>query len=154
MKRLAVIRVKGKTKIKRDVEDTLHMLHLTRVNHCSFIKDDAVSSGMLTKVKDYATWGEVDEETVNLLLSKRGELEGNKKLSDSHVKKTTKYGSIEEFSKAFVNFEAELDDLPSLKPFLRLHPPRGGHEGMKRSFKRGGALGPRENITGLLYKMR
>lgn len=154
MKRLAVIRIKGKAKVSQKIEDTLRMLHLTRVNHCSFVNDDSVYSGMLDKVKDYVTWGEADEETVRLLLSKRGELVGDRRLTDAYVKKSTKFSSIAEFSKAFVNLEAELDAVPGLKPFLRLHPPRGGHEGIKRAFKVGGALGRRDEIKSLLYKMR
>ena len=34
-------------------------------------------------------------------------------------------------------------DVPGLKPVFRLHPPRKGYEGIKRSFKEGGALGYR-----------
>lgn len=154
MKRLAVIRIKGKTEVDQKVGDTLHMLKLTRVNHCSLINDGEVYSGMLVKAKDYVTWGEVDAESLGLLLANRGELVGAQKLTDSYVKKTTKYGSIAEFAKAFINFEAELENIPGLKPVFRLHPPRRGHEGLKRAFREGGALGRRDDIKRLLYKMR
>ncbi|MFQ5815129.1 MAG: 50S ribosomal protein L30 [Candidatus Hydrothermarchaeaceae archaeon] len=154
MKRLAVIRIKGKWGVDRRVEDTLRMLNLTRVNHCTLINDDRVNSGMLEKVKDHVTWGEIDVEALRLLLSHRGELAGHQKLTDSYVKKRTKYSSIAGFSKAFVNFEAELEDIPGLRPFFRLHPPRRGHEGIKRTFRQGGALGRRDDVKSLLYKMR
>jgi large subunit ribosomal protein L30 len=154
MKRLAVIRIKGKKGVDRRIEDTLRMLNLTRVNYCTIVNDDGVYLGMLEKAKDYITWGEVDEEGVTILLRHRGELSGGRKLTDSYIKKHTKYDSIAEFSQAFVNFEAELSDVPDLRTFFRLHPPRKGHEGIKRTFRQGGALGPRGNMKGLLYRMR
>ena len=46
-------------------------------------------------------------------------------------------------------------DVPGLKPLFRLHPPRKGYEGIKRSFKEGGALGYRaEKINALLRRMQ
>ncbi|MDI6655351.1 MAG: uL30 family ribosomal protein, partial [Candidatus Hydrothermarchaeota archaeon] len=35
MKRIAVVRVRGRTRIRKDIEDTLKMLRLTRVNYCT-----------------------------------------------------------------------------------------------------------------------
>jgi len=46
-------------------------------------------------------------------------------------------------------------DVPGLKPLFRLHPPRKGYEGIKRSFKEGGALGYRaDKINALLRRMQ
>ena len=46
-------------------------------------------------------------------------------------------------------------DVPGLKPVFRLHPPRKGYEGIKRSFKEGGALGYRgEKINHLIRRMQ
>jgi len=155
MKRLAVVRVRGRVKVNREIEDTLKMFRLTRVNHCVFIDDRPSYLGMLRKVKDYVTWGEVDEEDVALILKHRGELIGGKKLTDEYVKEKTKFKSIDDFAKAFVNFKAELKDIPNLKPVFRLHPPRKGYRKIKRSFSEGGALGYRgKEIGSLLYRMR
>ncbi len=154
MKRIAVVRIRGKIGVNTGVEDTLQMLNLTRVNYSTLINDDEVYSGMLKKVKDYVTWGEVGAESVSLMLKNRGELVGRQKITDSYIKKRTKYKSIADFAKAFVKFEAELDEIPSVRPVFRLHPPRRGHEGIKRTFRQGGALGHRDNIKDLLVKMR
>lgn len=110
--------------------------------------------GMLQKVKDYITWGPIDREDVARILRNRGELVGRKRLTDAYVKKNTKYKSIDDFAEDFIKFKAELEDIPNLRPFFRLHPPRKGYEGIKRSFIEGGALGPRESIKDLLYRMR
>jgi large subunit ribosomal protein L30 len=155
MKRIAVIRVRGRVRTSRTIEHTLKMLRLTRVNYCTIVDDRDSYNGMLFKVKDYVTWGEIDEEDITLILKNRAELVGGKRLTDTYIKENTKYRSIEDFAKAFIDFEAELGDIPGLKPFFRLHSPRKGYEGIKRSFKEGGALGNRgSNIKDLIYRMR
>ena len=58
------------------------------------------------------------------------------------------------FAKKVAAGKARLRDVPGLKPVLRLHPPRRGWEGIKRSFTEGGALGYRgDAINALLRRM-
>lgn len=152
--RIAVVRVKGRAGVRGEVEDTLKMLRLTRVNHCTIIDDRMQYKGMLAKVKDYVTWGAIDAEGVAKLLRSRGELEDGAKVTDEYLKKNTRFKSIDSFAREFISNKAELKDIPKLKPFFRLHPPRKGYSGIKRSVKEGGALGYRSNIKKLLYKMR
>jgi len=155
-KRLAVVRVRGRVGVRYDIEDTMRMLKLLRRNWCVLIDDRPSYLGMLQKIKDYVTWGEVRPEVVAELLRKRGELEGGKPVTDEYVAEHTDYDGIDEFAEAYCNFEAELDDIPGLKPFFRLHPPRGGYErgGIKKPFVLGGALGYRgEHINDLLMRM-
>ena len=155
MQRLAVVRVRGRVGVPQEVENTLRMLKLTRVNHCVFVDDRPTYRGMLQKAKDYITWGEVTPEEVALILRSRGELAGGKRLTDAYVKEHTKFKSIDDFARAFVEFNAELSDIPRLKPVFRLHPPRKGYRGIKRSFVEGGALGYRgEAMKELLRRMR
>jgi large subunit ribosomal protein L30 len=154
MKRIAVVRVRGQVGTNIRIEDALRMLRLSRINHCSIVDDRDSYNGTLKKVKDYVTWGYVDKDEVALILKKRGELFGGKRLTDAYIKENTKFKSIDDFVKSFINFEAELDDIPELKLFFRLHPPRKGHGGIKRSFIEGGALGRRDNMKDLLYRMR
>jgi len=154
-RRIAVIRVRGRAKVDGRVKDTLDMLRLDRVNAAVLIDNRPGYLGMLQKVKDYVTWGEVDSEDVALLLRHRGLLRGGERLTEEHVKKNTRFRSIEDFAKEFVEFRAELKDIPGLKPVFRLHPPRKGHGSIKRSYKAGGALGYRGGeIKKLIYRMR
>ncbi|MBU2560117.1 50S ribosomal protein L30 [archaeon] len=154
MKRLGVVRVRGSVNVNRDIKEALRMLRLSRVNYCTLIDDRESYIGTLRKVKDYVTWGEVGTDDVALILKNRGELSGGKRLTEGHLKENTKFKSLEDFAKSFVKFEAELDDIPSLKPFFRLHPPRKGHGGIKRAYVEGGALGKRDNMKDILYRMR
>ncbi len=70
---VAVLRVRGLVRVDRDVEATLRFLHLHQKNVCSLHKKSPSLLGMLKKVKDYVTWGEVDDATVTALFDKRGE---------------------------------------------------------------------------------
>ncbi|WP_297536047.1 50S ribosomal protein L30 [Thermococcus sp.] len=154
MAKLALIRLRSGIRAKGEVRDTLAMLRLHRINHLVIVDDTPSYRGMIQKVKDYITWGEIDKETLVKLLRKRGRLVGNKPITDEYVRE--KLGmSIEEFAEKVINGEMKLRDLPNIKPVFRLHPPRGGLKGSKkRTFKEGGALGYRgEKINELIERM-
>ncbi len=154
MAKLALIRLRSGIRARGEVRDTLAMLRLHRINHLVLVDDTPSYKGMVQKVKDYITWGEIDKETLVKLLRKRGRLIGNKPITDEYVKE--KLGmTIEEFAEKVVNGEMKITDLPNIKPVFRLHPPRGGLKGSKkRSFKEGGALGYRgEKINELIERM-
>lgn len=151
-KMIAALRVRGRTGVKRDIQDTMSMLNLTRINHLVLIHTNPSYDGMLVKAKDYITWGEVDAETLSQIIAKRGKLPGDKKVTDEYVKDNTDYSSIEDLSKAIIAGEVTVEDA-GIKPVFRLHPPRKGYEATKTSFKEGGSLGNRENINELVTKM-
>jgi large subunit ribosomal protein L30 len=154
MAKLALIRLRSGIRAKGEVRDTLTMLRLHRINHLVIVDDTPSYKGMIQKVKDYITWGEINKETLVKLLRKRGRLIGNRPITDEYVKE--KLGmTIEEFAEKIINGEMKLRDLPNIKPVFRLHPPRGGLKGSKkRTFKEGGALGYRgEMINDLIERM-
>ncbi len=147
MKRIAVVKVRGNIRVDRRVRATMAMMHLTRVNHCVLIDDRDTYKGMLQKSKDWITWGEVNEESVVKLLTKRG------KVTDELVKEKTKYKTINEFVKAFMNMETEISDL-GINIVFRLSPPRKGYKSTKLQFAKKGSLGNRkEEINTLLARM-
>jgi large subunit ribosomal protein L30 len=150
----AVVRIRGNINVRREIKDTLNMLRLNKVNHCSILPETKEYKGMLKKVKDYVTWGEVDKDSLNLLLATRGRLIGDQTLNDKHVKSNSKFSSVSNFAKEIIEGKAKFTDLKDIKPVIRLHPPRKGYEGIKRPFSLGGALGYRgEKINDLLRRM-
>lgn len=154
-KRVAVVRIRGECKLKQGVEDTFKFLRLYKKNNCIVIPNTASFIGMLQKVKEYVTWGEIDEKTFKELLQKRGKLHGKKPLTEQYLKEKTKL-DFELFIKEFFSFKKELKDVPGLKPFFKLHPPLKGFErkGVKLPFSMGGALGYRkEKINDLIMRM-
>jgi large subunit ribosomal protein L30 len=109
---------------------------------------------MLQKVKDYVAWGDVDSETLSVLLEKRGMLEGRKRLTSAYVKDRTAFDDIDSLAKAVADGKATLRDVPELKPVLRLHPPRKGHKGLKKPFPEGVLGFHGRDINELLFTMR
>ncbi|MDD5133394.1 MAG: 50S ribosomal protein L30 [Candidatus Nanoarchaeia archaeon] len=155
MSRIAIIQVRGIIGLKKPVKDTLTMLNLHRKNSCVLVRADPSSVGMLTLVKDFVTWGELDKETFKELLKKRGRIAGNQLLTEEYLKKNAKL-SFDEFTEEFMKLKKELRDIPGLKKYFRLTPPRKGFErgGIKIPFSMGGALGYRGNkINDLIKRM-
>ncbi|HIE33637.1 MAG TPA: 50S ribosomal protein L30 [Candidatus Altiarchaeales archaeon] len=155
-KRIAVIRVRGRVHVRKSISDTLKLLNLHRVNHCVVIDSRKEYMRMLQKVKDYVTWGEINLDVFEKLLEKRGKLIGNKKIDNNYLKKNSKYKTIKEFSKAFMDFKSELKDISDIKVVFRLRPPKKGYErkGIKKPYSLGGVLGHRgDRINELLEKM-
>ena len=138
-----VIRVRSDRGVKPKIRDTMAMLNLTRVNHAVLIPDTPAYAGMLHKVKDYVTWGEVDADTVSNLISERGRMIGNKSINNKVVKSGSEFSTIKALSKAIASGDARTSDVEGMKPVFRLHPPRGpkGWGGIKRAYSIGGALG-------------
>ena len=138
-----------------DIRKTFKLLRLYKKNHSIVIPNTPQYIGMLEKIKDSATWGEVAEDTVKLLLIKRGKLPGNKALTEDYIKEKLKM-TLDGFVKEFMDFKRNLGDIPGLKLFFKLSPPRKGFEskGIKIPYSMGGALGYRkDNINDLVKRM-
>jgi large subunit ribosomal protein L30 len=150
----AVIRVRGSVNVRGDILDTLKMLRLNRVNHCVILPNTKTYVGMLHKVKDYVTWGEIAPETLAKMIIRRGKVTGDNKISDGYIKKNSDYKSVMSLAKAISKGDIGYKDIASINPVIRLHPPKKGYEGVKRSYKSGGALGYRgKNINALIERM-
>jgi len=67
MSKIAVIRVRGTVKVMKVFIDTMRMLNIGIKNHCAVVENTPAIMGMIQKVKDFVTWGEVSEETLKLL---------------------------------------------------------------------------------------
>ncbi|WP_254545284.1 50S ribosomal protein L30 [Halomarina pelagica] len=152
----ALVQLRGAVDTSAGVRDTMSMLNLGRVNHCTFVPDTDTYRGMVTKVNDWVAHGEPSEETVAALIHRRGEpAEGRGPVDDEWVAEHTDYDGIDALAAAIVNEETTLRE-QGLSPTLRLHPPRGGHDGIKHPTKEGGQLGKHttEGIDELLTSMR
>jgi large subunit ribosomal protein L30 len=154
IKHMAVICLRGKRGMDKKVEDTLRMLRLNRINHAAVIPGTPSYLGMLRYVKDYITWGEIDEEMIALLLKKRGFAVGNKKLTDQLVKEKLGYESIDDLAKELYSSKEALSKFPLIKPVFRLHPPSGGFKRPKNKPYPEGEVGYRgREINDLLKRM-
>ncbi len=152
----AVVQIRGDVNMTGAVEDTLDMLNLHGVNQCALIPETDTYQGMITKVNDYVAFGEPSQEILETVLSKRGEpLEGDADIDDDWIDDHTEYDSVSALAAALLAGETTLRE-EGLSPTLRLHPPRGGHEGIKNPRSEGGQLGTHSTaeIDDLLAAMR
>ncbi|MDE1850389.1 MAG: 50S ribosomal protein L30 [Candidatus Micrarchaeota archaeon] len=134
-KLLVVVRVRGRTKVRTSITETLNRLNLKRVNNLVLLFGSKSNIGMLNKCVDFVTFGEVSEEVLAKLLGKGG-VEAKKEL-------------VEELSKG-KKMSKEVDGITP----LRMHPPKHGYEGIKTAYAAGGALGYRgEEINKLIKRM-
>lgn len=136
------------------VEETLKLLGLSRVNHATLLTSSPSFLGMLHKVKDYVTWGEVDAGTILTMLRERGELIGGKPVTDPYSR-AVGYGSLRDLAEAIHDCKADMRNLSQIKPVVRLHSPKGGlRRSKKRPYKSFGELGYRgEAINQLILRM-
>ncbi|MBD3209850.1 50S ribosomal protein L30 [Candidatus Micrarchaeota archaeon] len=141
--KFAVVRIRGRRKMRPAIERTLEFLRLERPNHCVLLDDTPQNRGMLQKVKDYVTFGPVDEATVYRLLSRRGR-KGRKMLRDMEkedaIKKAAEEIASGKKTSEFAN------------PVFRLRPPSKGYSDIKAHYPQG-ELGKREEMNTLLSRM-
>lgn len=149
------IRVRGQVRVRPQIEDTLDKLLLGRLHQARILKVTPSLQGMITKAKDYITWGEVSVDVIEELLTKRGRLPGNKRLTDSYVKKNSKHNSIKALAMAIAFGKATVKDVEGLKPVFRLTPPSKGFKGKKYlGVGMGGITGYRgDDINSLALRM-
>lgn len=84
---IAVIKIRSEIGTKQEIKDTFKFLNLKKKNSCVLLKETPANIGMVKKVKDYVTWGEINKETLLKLISKRARLPGDKR-ADFDEKKT------------------------------------------------------------------
>lgn len=150
----AAIRVRGHVNVHPKIKKTLHLLNLTRTNHCVLLPESKSAKGMLQIVKDYITWGEVTDETIAKLLEKRGKKIGDAALTEDFLKSVSSYKSFKDLAKDIAKDDVTLSEIPEIKAVFRLHPPIKGFEGVKRSFSNNGANGYRsKEINTLINRM-
>lgn len=89
----AVVMLKGTAKVTRKVVDTLKNLRMSNINNCVIVPADGTYKGMLKRVAEYVTWGEIDQETLENLLEKKGRLEA--KAAKAAAAKAVKEAKLE-----------------------------------------------------------
>lgn len=108
---ILIIRISGLVEVDQTVNETLARLRLRRKYAAVLMKETPENLKILQHIRNFVAYGPIDQATLAELLTKRGKALNHKKVDGlkcaSEVEKKT------------------LDEL-GLKPFFRLHPPRGG----------------------------
>ncbi|MFH0832663.1 MAG: uL30 family ribosomal protein [Candidatus Aenigmatarchaeota archaeon] len=59
---IAVIRIRGRIGVRKDINDTLKMLGLRKLNSMAILPRTDSIIGMIKKASDYVMWGEISDE--------------------------------------------------------------------------------------------
>ena len=139
----AVIMVRGTVGTDGKLKSTLRMLRLDRINHCVVVPKNPNYGGMLHKARNFITWGEIEKETLEKLVAKRGRFAGDKRVKDTSYAK--------ELADLMLSGKSAKDI--GIKPVFRLSPPSKGYKSTKALYPRG-SLGYRgEKINELIKRM-
>jgi len=68
---IAIIRIKGKVKVKKDIESTLERLRLRKKFSCVVLEESKELGGMIKKVENFVSYGAINEKTLKELKEKR-----------------------------------------------------------------------------------
>tara|TARA_Y100000310_G_scaffold303027_1_gene340967 strand:- start:111 stop:527 length:417 start_codon:yes stop_codon:yes gene_type:complete len=107
---LLVVRIAGQVDLTRKVKETLDRLRVRRKYAATLLANTPENQRLLKRVRNFVAYGTADGALVKELIEKRGQALPGKKVSADAAKEIEKKG-----------FEGV-----GLKPFFRLHPPRGG----------------------------
>ena len=135
---LLVIRIGGMVDIDSNIQETLYRLRLRRKYSAVLLKSTPLNLKILRIVRNQISYVPIDPQTLKLLLEKRAVPLKAKKIDAEKLAE-----------------ELEKKDLKSLdiKPFFRLHPPRGGIESKKHAGVGKGVLGENKKINELVRRM-
>jgi len=137
---ICVVRIHGKIGLKKAINETLNRLRIRRKYSCVVLVNPRKEiSGMVKSVRDFAAYGEIDEDTFKKLIEARGQpIDKSKKIDASKVLDSLKQGKSYEEN--------------NLKPFFRLHPARKGIK-TKFHFPKGVLGDNKDKINDLIGRM-
>lgn len=137
---IAVIRISGLVNVDEDMKEALNRLKVRRKYSLVLIHPSNDNLKLLQKVRNHIAYGSINKETLKALIEKRGQ----------PVKKGQKIDPDRIISQLDKKNLADLD----IKPFFRLHPPRGGIDAKKHFGVNKGVLGDnKEKINYLIARM-
>ncbi len=145
----AAVRVRGQPDRSNKVDKTIELLGLDNRNKVVFLPETETFEGMLEKVKDVVTYGQVSEDYLEEFLEERTDID--------EVFENLDVGSVEELVEKLDEGELNLSDAvdQGFENLFRLNSPKKGFKDTKRQFKQSGSLGFREGneIETLLKRM-
>lgn len=146
MEKVCVVRIMSALKKRGDAQSTIKSLRLNKLHSCTIIDKTDANIGMLKKVDNLITYGELDEDSLKALLKRRAMVSKNKRYEWQE-------NALDDFAAAFLSGKKTLKDL-NIKEVFSLHPPTKGFErkGKKTPFNLGGAFGYRGDKINLLLK--
>ena len=136
---ILIIRISGLVENDKKLEETLSRMRLRRKYSAILIHSSDENKKLLQKIRNYIAYGPIDKETLKLLIEKRAKSIDKKKVDAEKI--------LEHIDKKSMLSLG-------LKPYFRLHPPRGGIDSKIHFGKKKGVLGDnKEKINYLVRRM-
>lgn len=137
---IIVIRISGMVDVPETVNHLLDNINLRRKYAAILLQETPENIKMLNQIRSFVAYGTITNENLVKLIQLRGE-------------RSEKKGKIEAETVAKALDKKSLRE-QGMKPFFRLHPPRGGIESKKHFGVGKGILGDnKEHINKLLERM-
>lgn len=127
--------------MNKKVEETLYRNRLRKKYTCVLLNENPEVKGLLKKIRNFVAYGNINEDTLVKLITKRGKIIGNTK---------KKIENPEKIAKELMSGK-NLEEL-GVKPFFGLHPARGGIT-TKLHYPRGVLGDHKEEINKLIERM-
>jgi large subunit ribosomal protein L30 len=78
--RIAVIRIKGRVGLNKEINETLYRMRLRKKYSCVvFEEPNEAQMGMIKSLRNFVSFGEISDETNKKLLEKRGKKDSSEK---------------------------------------------------------------------------
>jgi len=156
-KLLLAVRIRGTVGDNPRMELALKSLGMESKFNARLVLGNPDMLGMLRKAKDQVTWGELEPETLEMILSKRAEKSGPgpHRLDEEFARLHFKIQDLGDLAKQIIGGEVDLQRLwrAGVKSTIRLHPPKGGFKkSTKRPYNSSGELGYRGREINRLAK--
>jgi len=109
---IIALRISGIVETSKKINEALDRLRLRRKYSAVLVKPTPENMKLLKHLRDYIAYGDISKETLVHLLQKRAQpIKSGAKIDAKIVADALETKSLKDFG---------------LKPFFRLHPPRGG----------------------------
>jgi len=137
---IIAIRISGMVKKPKKIQNALTRLRLRRKYSAILLKPTNENTKLLKILRNHIAYGDINQETLKKLIEKRAKpLNKDSKINPDEIIKNLE-------KKQLKNLE--------IKPFFRLHPPRGGIESKKHFGVGKGVLGDHKSkINDLVRRM-
>ncbi|MBI5804203.1 uL30 family ribosomal protein [Candidatus Pacearchaeota archaeon] len=133
---IAAVRISGKVDVPEKIENALTRIRIRRKYSAVLLKPTKENLAILKKLRDYVAFGDINREILTELIKKRA---FPKQKNPEEIVRQLEKKSLSELG---------------VKPFFRLHPPRGGIESKKHFGVGKGVLGDNKGkINDLIRRM-
>ena len=156
-----VVRIRGILELEPKVRKILQLLRLRQINNGVFVRVNKAVVNMLRRVEPYIVYGYPSRETISKLVYKRGygKVNGQRlPLTDNAIveKELGKHGivCVEDLINEIATCGPKFKEAANFLWPFKLNNPKGGFEGKRHPFHKGGSWGNREEeLNSFIKKM-